>query len=426
MSVRELVAMLGDVPVGRASRDASGRLRFVYEDGWRQAADAYPLSLSMPLAVKEHPHDVIEPFLQGLLPDNTFVLESWGRQFQVSPRNAFALLAHVGEDCAGAVQLVPPERVEARRSRTTDGIEWLKEKQIAERLRALRADPAATRLAGDTGHFSLAGAQAKTALLREKGRWGVPSGRIPTTHILKPAAGHLAHFIENEHLCLQLAAALGFPTAQSRIMHFDGEPAIVLERYDRARTARGWVRVHQEDLCQALPVRPARKYQNEGGPGAREIVELLRLNSTSAGDDVATFADALAFNWLIAGTDAHAKNYSLLLGPGRVRLAPIYDVASILPYPQFQPRRSKLAMKIGSHYRLQEIARRDWERCAEQLRLAPEPLLLRITHMGEALPDLAVEVASEMTREGLTSPLIGELATRLAARARACLIQLAA
>jgi len=42
--------------------------------------------------------------------------------------------------------------------------------------------------------------------------------------------------------------------------------------------------------------------------------------------------DALAWNWLIAGTDAHAKNYSLLLAGNDVRLAPLYDVASALPY----------------------------------------------------------------------------------------------
>jgi hypothetical protein len=44
------------------------------------------------------------------------------------------------------------------------------------------------------------------------------------------------------------------------------------------------------------------------------------------------FAGALAFNWLIASTDAHAKNYGLLLAGRQIRLAPLYDIASILPY----------------------------------------------------------------------------------------------
>jgi len=58
---------------------------------------------------------------------------------------------------------------------------------------------------------------------------------------------------------------------------------------------------------------------------------------------------------LIAGTDAHAKNYSLLLSGPQVRLAPLYDVASILPYDEFDLRKVKLAMKIGGEYKLSQI-----------------------------------------------------------------------
>jgi serine/threonine-protein kinase HipA len=81
-------------------------------DSWRADPNAYPLSLSMPLASAEHGHARIEAFLWGLLPDNDRVLEYWGGRFQVSPRNVFRLITHVGEDCAGAAQFVRPERLE--------------------------------------------------------------------------------------------------------------------------------------------------------------------------------------------------------------------------------------------------------------------------------------------------------------------------
>lgn len=421
MSVKELTALLNDMPVGRVLRDDHGRLKFIYDDSWRWAADAYPLSLSMPLGSKEHSHGVIESYLWGLLPDNAVVLESWGRQFQVSPRNAFALLSHVGEDCAGAIQFVRQEQLEIARTRRKDTVEWLEEKDIAERLRILRADPSASRLQQDQGYFSLAGAQPKTALLLQNGRWGVPSGRIPTTHILKPTAGHLTGFIENEHLCLQLARELGFPVANSRLLSFEGELAIALERFDRVHTAKGWQRIHQEDFCQALGKPPALKYQSDGGPGPKDIADLLRTHSSAATDDVVTFVDALALNWLIAGTDGHAKNFGLLIGPGRVRLAPLYDVASILPYPQFELKRAKLAMKIADRYQIQSIGRREWLKIARQLQLPSDTLLERIIHMAEAIPDLAAEVGNEMAQAGLTSAVIDRLVTRLAGRARGCL-----
>ena len=420
MSARELIAVAGKTPIGRVLRNNNGRLKLQYEEAWRSANDAFPLSLSMPLTSAEHSHEKIDAFLWGLLPDNATVLDNWGRQFQVSPRNAFALLAHVGEDCAGAVQFVPPERLEALLAKRPGQVDWLSELQVAERLRILQADHSAWRLQGDSGLFSLAGAQPKTALLFEKGRWGVPSGRIPTTHILKPPAGHLVGFIVNEHLCLQLAHRLEFPTANSRVMTFQNERAIVVERFDRLRRAEGWLRIHQEDLCQALGVHPSRKYQHDGGPGPKAIVELLRSHSSAPNDDVVTFVDALAFNWLIAGTDAHAKNYGVLIAPGQIRLAPLYDVASVLPYPRFDVNRIKLAMKIAERYRMSEIGRRDWLKTADQLELDPDSLIARITRMAEAIPELAREIAAELKHAGLTDPIVDRLVTRLAGRARLC------
>ncbi len=161
----QLIALANGREMGSVIR-RNARLSFVYDESWKQDRGSYPLSLSMPLAAGEHSHAKIEAFLWGLLPDNDRVLESWARRFQVSSRNAFRLIANVGEDCAGAVQFVRPDRLESLRTEpAAREIAWLTEEDIAERLRALRADHSAWRAAADTGQFSLAGAQPKTALL---------------------------------------------------------------------------------------------------------------------------------------------------------------------------------------------------------------------------------------------------------------------
>ena len=230
----ELVAIANGRELGRVSRDTRGRLSFRYATEWLDAPAAFPLSLSMPLTAAAHGHRPVEAFLWNLLPDNAAVLARWAQRFQVSARNPFALLSHVGEDCAGAVQFFVPERLAEIHGRGHATIAWLDENDIALRLRTLRHDHAAWRSAGDTGQFSLAGAQPKTALLYQRGRWGVPSGRIPTTHILKPPTGEFAGHAENEHLCLRLAATLGLVVAASEVRRFADEVAIVIERYDRA------------------------------------------------------------------------------------------------------------------------------------------------------------------------------------------------
>jgi serine/threonine-protein kinase HipA len=416
----ELVALLDGKEVGRVHRDARGRLAFVYSDEWRKAADAYPLSLSMPLGAREHGRSVIEAFLWGLLPDNERVLDRWAAKFQVSARNVFALISQVGEDCAGAVQFVTPDRLSAMRSGKEDKVEWLDESDVAKRLQALRADHAAWRLPRDTGQFSLAGAQPKTALLLQNERWGIPSGRLPTTHILKPPTGHFDGHAENEHICLMLARSFGMPTAQTKVMRFKDEIAIVIERYDRQRKGNDIVRIHQEDICQTRGIMPTKKYQTEGGPSAFDIIELLRTYSTDRQDDLDTFVAALGFNWLIAGTDAHAKNFSLLLGGRRVRLAPLYDVASILPYDEFDLRKVKLAMKIGGEYKLSLIGLRQWQKFAREVRVEADKLVELLASMAKQLPDEVNAARTRAREEGLNATIVERLATQLIERAGEC------
>lgn len=417
----ELVVLLGGRQIGRVRRDARGRILLAYDQRWREAPDAYPLSLSMPLAAEEHGPAVLEAFLWGLLPDNELVLQRWGQKFQVSPRNAFALISHVGEDCAGAVQFVLPERVEALHRGNQDAVEWLDEHGIAERLKMLRYDHAAWRLPRDTGQFSLAGAQPKTALLFDNGRWGIPSGRTPTTHILKPPTGSFDRHAENEHICLALARAFGLPAAASNVMRFENEIAIAVERYDRQRQGNEILRVHQEDVCQALATMPTKKYQNEGGPSVSQVVELLRTHSSAREDDVSNFVGAIWFNWLIAGTDAHAKNYSLLIAGGpRVRLAPLYDVASILRYGEIDLHKAKLAMKIGGEYLLLQIGSRQWQKFAREVRLNADELIERLRRMTDQLPD-EISVARNRAHDaGLGQAIVDRLASRLTERAKEC------
>ena len=418
MTARRLDVLLDGRYLGNVNEDG-GRYRFRYDEAYRTAIGPTPLSLSMPLSGAEYDDHVVRPFLEGLLPDNEAVLERWGREFHVSPRNPFALLRHVGADCAGAVQFAPPAEVGALLA-GTGAIEWIDDREIARRLKILRRDPSAWHLSA-TGQFSLAGAQAKTALYLDTrtGRWGDPSGATPTTHILKPAVLGLDDHDLNEHICLRAAKGLRLNTAVSEIVRFADERAISVARYDRVDDGNGHVRrIHQEDVCQALGVPSALKYQNEDGPSAVQIVE--RLRTAGAARSIGSFVDALALNWIIAGTDAHAKNYSVLLSGPQVRLAPLYDVASALPYDDMYVPRLKMAMSVGGEYTLSKIARRHWQRLAVDIGLDPEAIVERVGHLVAAAPDAFADVARSEPVAALNSPLPARLVDRIAERAREC------
>lgn len=421
MSDRTLVVIIGPKTVGTITQDERGELRFSYDPAYRADEASHPLSLSMPLAASDHDDSVVSAFLWGLLPDNEIVLERWARRFHVSARNPFALLSHVGEECAGAAQFVRPERVDSLLTEPDPPVEWFDDAALAERLRVLCHDSSAGRRPSDRGQFSLAGAQPKTALLRNDGRWGVPSGKMPTTHILKPATGEYAGHVENEHFCLALARRLGLRAARSTVGHFEDQVAIIVERYDRVVSSGGArysvQRVHQEDSCQALGVSPARKYQHEGGPTPANLTQLIRDHSDQPSADIGVVVDALALNWLIAGTDAHAKNYSLLHAPGpRVRLAPLYGIASYLLYDS-DPQRTRLAMKIGGEYRLRDIHRRQWEKLAIELGVDEATTLARVQELAAQIVEVAPGVAE---RIALDHPIIEQLAVALPERAQSC------
>ena len=131
MSALELCVLLSGTLIGRVQRDGRGRLSFHYESSFRTSAEAVPLSLSMPLALSAHGHTPIEAFMWGLLPDSDRVFDRWAKRFQVSARNPFSLLSHVGEDCAGAVQFVRPEELDTLAATGPAKVDWLTEHEVA-------------------------------------------------------------------------------------------------------------------------------------------------------------------------------------------------------------------------------------------------------------------------------------------------------
>lgn len=420
-----LIALLGGRVVGHVEQNLQGKLLFTLRPGVARLAGCVPpQSLSMPMGQREHEDRTIRPYLEGLLPDNDWILRRWGSQFHVSARNPFTLLAHVGEDCAGAVQFCRPDRVAELQANADPPVRWLSEVEVAGTLRELRTENATGRVAADPGYFSLPGAQPKTALLYQDGRWGVPSGRTPTTHILKPPLGDLDGFAENEHVCLRLAGALGLPVARSEVTRFDGEVAIVVERYDRVAVGESIARVHQEDFCQALGVPPRIKYEAEGGPGAGAMARVLREFSSAPDEDIDTLLRALALNWVIGGTDAHAKNFSLLIATRQVRLAPLYDIASVLPYPRRIPlQKADLALRVGGEYRLAKIGRRHWERLVRELGLSADGVD-RVREVIGEVPGRMEAVCAAARGEGIDHPVVDVLEKGVRRQAAACMAAL--
>jgi serine/threonine-protein kinase HipA len=419
----ELRVLIDEHEIGTITQDRTGKLRFAYDQAWRNTIDAVPLSLSMPLTAAEYGNKEVDSFLWNLLPDREETLRQIAAEHNISSRNPFALVGVRGEDLQGAVQIVPPDRIAHLRKR--ERITRISEKELSDLLVNRQRAVGSTRIGEDSGFFSLAGAQAKAAVCYVNGRWYEQRGYTPSTHIVKPAMPDLLEQVENEHFCLRLVAAVGLPAVRSSV-HTIGElKAIVVERYDRVRfkgrkrlaltEAGGQVmRLHQEDTCSALSIHPANKYQHLGGPGMKQIMRLLE-GSGAPDVDRERFMRACALNFVIAGIDAHGKNYSVLIeAGGRFRLTPLYDVISALPYNV--KTYDKLAMSVGRERKYDKIYPSHWRSAAADCRYDADKALAHVREYIEIAPDAAQDVLKECKKAKLPNAVISKLAEQIAVR----------
>ncbi len=389
----------------------TNQIEFRYHDDYLSLSYPTPLSLAMPVRAEPYLRDRTLPWLDGLLPDRSEVRQRWAQQFRVAARNPVALMTHMGRDCPGAVQLCPEPAVEEVLAGHGELVP-LGEDQLGHRIRGLRADRDSWTVAGE--RWSLGGAQAKFAVVEQDGRWYEAHGNVPTTHIIKPGVSGFAAQGLVEHVCMSAARSLGVPTAPTRYLEFDGQAAVIITRYDRVEREGEITRIHQEDLCQALSEPAAKKYETDGGPSATDISDLLLGRADS--DSHRRFGEAVALNYLLGASDGHAKNYAVLLSGSQVRLAPLYDLASSLPYDPIDDDSDlrKTAMAIGGARRYGQITRRNWERFARRTGTEVEPFLSRVAELAASLPDAVAAALSALPPSAQRDQLRERFLDRLA------------
>ena len=403
--MKELVVKISGHSAGLLKQSSSGNLTFQYHPDY--LGTETPLSLSLPPRAESYQKGDLMPFLQGLLPDNEAALRAIASRYSVSPQNPFAILQHIGADVAGAVEFLPSDhREQPEQSRA------LSELEVANLLREKIAEYTTGQPGVTAGLFSLAGAQPKLALNKtSSGHWRTGTRSVPTTHILKPLPVQLPDLDIAELMTMETAHQLGLSVAKAEFAQFDSIRVLVVKRFDRNVVSGAVSKIHQEDFLQAMGISPYKKYQKtEGGPGLKKIAQLFRLIPATSRSDIAEqFFRALAFNIIIQATDAHAKNYSLLLAGQEVSMAPLYDLISGAGIAGA----TESAMAIGGKYRFSEISDEALAREGSMLGVA-DPLLL-VQDLRTRL-DQAVKNAESAVREQLPRalrPALKDLAEKM-------------
>lgn len=417
--MRLAFALYGQV-AGIIQRDGgSTTLRYLPE--YRALENPTPLSLSMPVSDVTYSSRPVEAYLKGLLPDHAEVRRRWARKAGVREGDTLGIIAHVGMDVAGGAIFAAEDTIAdalaspGRHAPATEA-------EIAQRLRRMRQDDAAWQ--DEDEPWSLAGAQSKFTLAETDEGWSFAEGATPSTHIVKPGIARIRAQALSEHVSMRALAIAGLPVAETRYLTFEDQDAIVVTRFDRRHNAAGHlIRVHQEDLIQALAMDPSRKYESDKGPGIQRIATLLR--SVAGADSVNRFARAVIANQILGAPDAHGKNYSLLLVGSATSLAPLYDVATgLIPDDLGRLRYTKGAMAIGGERGFGDIESTHWEKFARGLQVPAADVVDWVAELAHSIPVSFVQAAAELNTEDARF-LGGPVADNIAAAARQTIAGLA-
>jgi serine/threonine-protein kinase HipA len=399
--------------VGQISVATDGALGFQYEPRWLATTGAFPLSITLPLRAGLFADTVIAPWLANLLPEEQ-QLVAVSRTLGLSASDSLAILREIGGDTAGAISIGAPSlRTDWSYRTLTD---WY---QVPDPSRALSLhfDDLGLRpfMAGADGiRQSLAGGQKKSALavLDRDGRpklgpvgsgdtLALPTHGAPSTIIIKPDNPMLPGIVENECYCMTLAGLIGIPVAATQIIAFENRTALTVVRYDRdVRTDGSIRRLHQEDFAQANGLYPGQKYEQGTVPGLT-MTGLLQTGRHLPAAESLKLLDQVIFNILVANTDAHAKNYSMILTAGP-KMAPLYDVSTVLMWDHVnQHHAQKLA---GRKRKPGDIDRRHWDRIANDAGLGARGVRLRVQELVDAM------IASRVAATALVAGQLGATA----------------
>ena len=395
--------------VGAIDVDKSGP-GFTYDEGWTRLRGAFPISTRMPLTGDRVGPDIFLPWAANLLPENE-QLRTLGQLLGMSRSDVIGLLSAIGGDTAGALSIGQPGR--------TSSVQW-RPVATPDELEAILDDlPNKPFLVGEEGvSMSLAGAQSKLAVaVDESGRICIPMNGSPSTHILKPDSPRLPGGVQNEAFCLTLARRLKIPAPRVATGRAGKRTFLLVKRYDRTDVDGRWRRLHQEDYCQALGLPPSAKYEANQtgirGPTLKNMFDLTRRHLPAT--EIIRLLDLIVLNVLCCNTDAHAKNYSIMIRGNGASLAPIYDIMCGEVWGNVT---KNLAQAVAGKSRGNDLNGRDWQRFARECGLNPRQVLDLVGTLAKSAIAEAEAAASEVAAMPAGSHEILEL-TRHAVERRA-------
>jgi len=145
-----------------------------------------------------------------------------------------------------------------------------------------------------------------------------------------------------EHAMLVLARECGLHTAESKITTIGDRDVLLVKRFDRKKTGKGYRRARM--LSALTLLRAEDSAEDRGNWSYVLLAEELRRISTQPKADAAELFRRMCFNALISNSDDHPRNHAVIAMNRDWSLSPAYDLT---PNPQISEERRDLALSCG-------------------------------------------------------------------------------
>ncbi len=326
------------VRVGEIEGNSSEDACFSYSKEYIERNDSRAVSVSLPIQDGAFSPERTKVFFDGLLPEG-FMRKSIATNMHFDENDYLSILYILGQECLGAIRIDESDEIQE------SSYEAITKAQVEEL--AAEGTTKSTEIVIKT-HLSLTGASGKVGLYYDdkEGKWYLPCGLAPSTHIVKQSHIRLDGIVTNEQLSMLAGHKCGIDIPESFIINagkgIDSEVLFATKRYDRVidetspaiGSLKRPYRLHQEDFAQAMGIASFEKYERDGLNYAEKMFEIIRKYAKRPLEDQIKLWNRIVFNFVLGNTDAHIKNYSLLYDPHMegISLSPAYDMISTVIY----------------------------------------------------------------------------------------------
>lgn len=158
----------------------------------------------------------------------------------------------------------------------------------------------------------------------------------------------LYNVVKAEYIAMRLASLVGIDAAPVKLENTMGKDVLLVERFDRVNTPKGWQR---KPMVSTLTILGLGEMQARYA-SYEDLADIVRSRFTDSSNTLRELFNRIVFNILCGNTDDHARNHAAFWNGSYLTLTPAYDIC---PQSRIGNEASQ-AMLISGQNRMSQLS----------------------------------------------------------------------